>query len=76
MKPSDKPASDQPAMHRRQMLGVAGTTGALAVAATVLATRPDEPQQPTPGDDRAAPPKGGGYRVTDHVLRYYRTAKV
>ncbi|MBE7419454.1 MAG: formate dehydrogenase [Ideonella sp.] len=76
MKQAKKPASDQPTLQRRRMLGVAGTSGALAVAATVMARRHGEPQAPASGDEPSAPARGGGYRVTDHVLRYYRTAKV
>ena len=41
MKPAVKPATDQPALHRRKLLGAAGTTGALAAAATLLAPRQD-----------------------------------
>ncbi len=76
MKRADQPASDQPALQRRKLLGAAGTTGALAVAATVLATRQDEPAAADAAPSGAAPAKGGGYRVTEHVLRYYQTAKV
>lgn len=67
--------STEPSIARRQLLGAAGTTGALAAAATLLATRPE-----TPAVDAAAlqpaPEQGGGYQVTAHVLRYYQTAKV
>lgn len=77
MKQADKPATDQPALQRRKLLGAAGTTGALAAAATLLATRHDEP---TVGADAqqasTAPSKGGGYRLSEHVQRYYQTTKV
>jgi len=76
MKPANQPASDQPAMHRRKLLGAAGTTGALAAAATLLATRNDDSTALAEDQAKAAPQQGGGYRVTDHVLRYYQTAKV
>jgi len=76
MKQANKPASDFPAMHRRKLLGAAGTTGALAAAATLLSTRQGEPDAPAQHDDKAAPHKGGGYRVTEHVLRYYQTTRV
>ena len=76
MKQANEPASDQPAMHRRKLLGAAGTTGALAAAATLLAARNDESVAQAAPDARAAPRQGGGYRVTDHVLRYYQTTKV
>jgi hypothetical protein len=75
MKQANKPASDQPAMHRRKLLGAAGTTGALAAAATLFATR-DESAVPAEPEADAAPKQGGGYRVTEHVLRYYETTKV
>jgi len=74
MKQVNKPI-DQPTLGRRKLLGAAGTTGALAAAATLLARRQDEPvadAQPS----GAKPAKGGGYRLSEHVLRYYETTKV
>jgi len=75
MKPAVKPATDQPAVHRRKLLGAAGTTGALAAAATLLATR----QGATDATVEATPqkePQQGGYQLTAHVQRYYQTTKV
>ena len=43
MKQANQPVTSQPAMQRRKLLGAAGTTGALAVAATWLAGRESEP---------------------------------
>jgi hypothetical protein len=69
-----KPSSESP-IARRQLLAAAGTTGALAAAATVLA-----PHTETPATEvtalKAELEQGGGYQVTAHVLRYYQTAKV
>ncbi|HEU5293924.1 MAG TPA: formate dehydrogenase [Burkholderiaceae bacterium] len=76
MKPANQPASVQSAMHRRKLLGAAGTTGALAAAATLLATRDDQSVAPAEADAKAAPARGGGYRLTEHVQRYYQTTKV
>ena len=76
MKQANQPATDQPAMKRRKLLGAAGTTGALAAAATLLATRQAEPDALAQAETQAAPAKGGGYRVTEHVMRYYQTTKV
>ena len=76
MKQAHKPATDQPALQRRRLLGAAGTTGALAAAATVLATRQDETAAVPDAQAGAAPAKGGGYRLTEHVMRYYQTTKV
>ncbi|MCG3190711.1 MAG: hypothetical protein LKCHEGNO_03526 [Burkholderiaceae bacterium] len=72
MKPVNE-ATNQPALGRRKLLGAAGTTGALAAAATLLARRQDEPAVET---KTAAPAKGGGYRLSEHVFRYYETTKV
>jgi hypothetical protein len=61
-------------LSRRQVFAGAGTAGALAAvaAAIPLATpQPDSAAQPKP-----APEKGGGYQVTQHVLRYYQTTRV
>ena len=76
MKQLDKQPTDQPAMQRRKLLGAAGTTGALVAAATLLATRQGEPDAAAQADSKAAPEKGGGYRVTEHVRRYYETTRV
>ncbi|MCW5656671.1 MAG: formate dehydrogenase [Burkholderiaceae bacterium] len=75
MKQANQPADDQPAVNRRKLLGAAGTTGALAAAATVLATRRSEPDAAPDAPD-AAPNKGGGYRLTEHVMRYYQTTRI
>ena len=74
MKRPIDPASDRPTLRRRKLLGAAGTTGALAAAATVLATRQESSD--TADSAAQAPVQGGGYRVTEHVLRYYQTTKV
>lgn len=60
---------------RRQMLAGAGTAAALATAALVLKT----PHRGAPAPEAATnaePDAPAGYRVTDHVMRYYRTARV
>jgi len=63
----------QSKLSRRRVFAGAGTVGALAAAAAVLpVTRQDEAR----GD--AAPKAEGssGYRLTEHILRYYQTTKV
>jgi len=76
MKQANQPASDLPAMPRRKLLGAAGTTGALAAAATLLATRQDDPVTAAEPQPQTASKQGGGYRVTEHVLQYYQTTRV
>jgi hypothetical protein len=71
-----KPATERPALHRRQLLGAAGTTGALVAAGALLASRQPMPEPAASADAKPAPEQGGGYQVSAHVLRYYQTAKV
>lgn len=79
MKSADLPVSDQtadqPMLHRRNLLGVVGTTGALAAAAVLVTRHPVEPAA-APTEAGAAPEPTGGYQLTEHVQRYYRTARV
>lgn len=59
---------------RRRLFAAAGTVGAVAAAATALPfVSPAEPAPEPP-----APPDGkpAGYRLTEHIQRYYQTAKV
>lgn len=66
---------DQQPLARRTVLAGAGTAGALAAAAALLPARPttDRP----PGDNvRTASDETPGYRLTEHVKQYYRTARV
>jgi hypothetical protein len=61
---------------RRTLLSGAGTVGALAAAATVLPLT----QQQAPADAQAqgAQPldSGEGYRLTEHIKRYYRSTRI
>lgn len=59
---------------RRRWFAAAGTLGALAAVASVA-----PPVQPPVAQADGAPPKpqrGGGYRVSAHVERYYDTTRV
>jgi hypothetical protein len=49
-------------------LGV-GSAAAATVAVTRLGAKPD-------AKEAAAPQRGKGYQLTEHVRNYYRTAKV
>jgi hypothetical protein len=66
--------SDQPALSRRTLFAGASAAGAVATLAAVLprgpgATAVAEAVKP-------APDTSGGYQLTQHVLRYYQTARV
>lgn len=64
----------QPVLSRRTVFAGAGAVGAAAAAAAVLpgvvhnAAAPAAPV--------AAPAAGSGYQLTEHVQRYYQTARV
>ena len=67
--------SSIPKMSRRRlMMAGAGTAGALAAAAALPVVR-EEVRAPAP-QPKDASDQGGGYQVTEHVLRYYKSARV
>jgi len=70
------PSSSTPStpLSRRHLFAGAGTAGALAVATVALPLVPVK--VPTANTDPAPQPQGGGYRLSEHVQRYYQTAKV
>jgi hypothetical protein len=59
----------QPDPTRRSLLKAA-PLGALAVAAAARARAPETPPAPAPEQ----PQQAKGYRETEHIRRYYRTA--
>jgi hypothetical protein len=58
---------------RRTLFAGAGTAGALAAAAT-LVRLPPSPQATVP-EVKQPPERGGGYQLTEHVQRYYRSTR-
>lgn len=63
-----------PILTRRRVFAGAGTAGALAAAAAVLPLAEQAAPEPQAGATPTDP--DGRYQVTQHVLRYYQTAKV
>jgi len=64
----------QSKVSRRRVFVGAGAVGALAAAAVALPTVRDES---TPSAaKKPLSEQGGGYQVTEHVLRYYQTTRV
>ena len=57
--------------NRRKFLLAAGLGGAGAAAAVVTATTRAKPAGEAPALDQAS-----GYRVTEHIEKYYKTTKV
>ena len=61
-------------LSRRTLFAGAGTLGAIAATASLL---PSIGSVPTPVPlAKVAPARGGGYSLTEHVKRYYRTTLV
>jgi hypothetical protein len=63
-----------PKLSRRTLFAGASTVGALAAVATVLPKVSGDavPVAVTP----PAPERGGGYHLSEHVKRYYKTTMV
>jgi hypothetical protein len=70
----DNTSPDRPTLSRRRMFAGAGGVGALAAVAAVLPSVKTE--APAEVQAAAADDKDGTYRVTEHVKRYYQTARV
>jgi hypothetical protein len=61
-------------LSRRTLFAGAGTAGALAAAATLL---PGAVQDTAALPATKEPPaKGGGYQLTEHVKRYYKSTLI
>ena len=67
---------DQQPMARRTVLAGAGTVGALAAAAALLPGRQAGTTPTTDEVAQAPSTESPGYRLTEHVAQYYRTARV
>jgi len=67
--------NDQPSTSRRGFFwGAAAASAAVATVAGVKAL--DTPSVPNRESLPAAPAKGGGYSLSEHVKRYYQTTRV
>jgi hypothetical protein len=62
-------------LSRRRLFAGAGTAGALAAAAAAL-PRLNAADKAVTAAAGPAPEAGGGYQLTQHVLDYYKTARV
>jgi len=68
-------SQSQNKLSRRTLFAGAGTAGAVAVAASII---PGTGRQTAaaPEPRKAPPERGGGYELTEHVKRYYKTTLV
>jgi hypothetical protein len=61
---------------RRGVIAGAGAVGALAAAATVMPSAPSPDAVPAGGDAAKPADATPGYRLTEHIRRYYATARI
>ncbi len=61
-------------LSRRTLFAGAGVAGAVAATATLLPRAAEQPE--TLAEPKPAPEKGGGYQLTEHVKRYYKTTLI
>ncbi len=70
----DSQASGPRPGSRRGFFFGAATVGAAAAAVTVLPKVVEGPDASAAPEPKPAPEKGGGYSLSEHVKRYYKTA--
>jgi len=63
-------------VERRAILASAGAVGALAAAATLLPGTQDAGTAATVASAKPVPDGSAGYRLTEHVKQYYKTARI
>lgn len=61
---------------RRGVLAVMGLSGAAAAALSMLPRKAAETVEATTSLPKKMPAAGGGYALTEHVKRYYKTTLV
>ena len=66
-------STQNPKVSRRTLFAGAGTVGAVAAASSFLPQVKDLAPQIT---QKAKPERGGGYELSEHVKRYYKTTLV
>lgn len=67
-------SQSQGKLSRRTLFAGAGTAGAVATVASMLPTA--KSVAPAEQLAKVAPAKGGGYQLSEHVKRYYKTTLV
>jgi len=70
-----KSMEGKPAPSRRGFMIGAGTAGAAAAAVATLPTLQPAPV-PVAQPLQPVPEKGGGYQLSEHVKRYYKTTRI
>lgn len=63
--------SEQSKIARRTFFAGLGLAAAAGIAAKLTATPPVTTAEPTPAE-----PQGKGYRLSEHIKKYYRTTTI
>ena len=71
---SKPPRPESSTLRRRSLFAGAGVVGAAAAATALLPSV--TPEAPTAQEPQPAPERGCGYRLSEHVQHYYKTARV
>ena len=71
---SKPPRPETSTLRRRSLFAGAGVVGAAAAATALLPSV--TPEAPTAQEPQPAPERGGGYRLSEHVQHYYKSARV
>lgn len=61
---------------RRGILAALGLTGAAVATLSALPRQSGESVEATEAQPQKMPEKGGGYALTEHVKRYYKTTLI
>ena len=72
-KQAEAPVSEAPATSRRRLVVGAGVAAGAAVAVAALQRKPAS--EPAAAAADAGPEHAQGYRLTDHIRRYYETTR-
>jgi len=67
-------SQSQGKLSRRTLFAGAGTAGAVAAVASMLPAA--QPAETAEQQAKAAPAKGGGYQLSEHVKRYFKTTQI
>lgn len=62
-------------LSRRTLFAGVGTAGAVVATASLLPGSMQQEREAT-AERKPAPEKGGGYQLTEHVKRYYKTTLI
>ena len=68
--------SQNPKLSRRTLFAGAGTVGVVGVVAAATSLLPQVQDLAPQALPKAKPERGGGYELSEHVKRYYKTTLV